>query len=165
MAFDHGRGLGKVYLPKTGRSQKPCVRISSAGVCCSRRKPPSATSSRSLFGADPLAGWEAVEADSFERARFVLQMEPCDALVLDAGLYRRGDAGSLTWLAGQDRAPLFLAEQDPDILLDALRHGAGHWLPRELALVRRTFWGPACGRRPGSATCSGGPRPRGRAPG
>jgi diguanylate cyclase (GGDEF)-like protein len=89
---------------------------------------------RSLFRAGPLAGWEVVEADSFERARFLLQMDPCDVLLLDASLYPLGGTSGLAWLAGQHQTPVvFLADEGPEVVLDALRHGAQHWLPRRLA--------------------------------
>ena len=44
---------------------------------------------QALFDAGLFPAWDAVAADGVERARFVLQMEPCDVLVLDADLYRR----------------------------------------------------------------------------
>jgi diguanylate cyclase (GGDEF)-like protein len=87
------------------------------------------------FDAGLFPGWEAVPADGLERARFVMQMEPCDVLVLDADLYRASDADSLSWLGGPDRTPLlFLADVTPGLVVEALDHGADHWLPRDLAL-------------------------------
>src|SRR5690349_7678637 len=71
---------------------------------------------RPLIAGEEFAGWEVVEADGFERARFILQMEPCDVLLLDASLYRRGDTVGLSWLVEQRRTPvLFLADQDADL--------------------------------------------------
>src|SRR5262245_22130945 len=50
----------------------------------------------------PAAGriWEVLEADCFDRARFVLQMDHCDALLLDASLFRPDD-DAWPWLLSQ----------------------------------------------------------------
>lgn len=91
---------------------------------------------RAQFGAGLFPGWEALAAEGVEQARFVLQMETCDVLVLDADLYRRSDPGALTWLAGPDRTPIvFLADGTPGLAAEALGDGADQWLPRELALT------------------------------
>jgi diguanylate cyclase (GGDEF)-like protein len=90
---------------------------------------------RALFGTGPLEGWDAVQAISFEQARFILQMQPCDVLLLDGSLYPSAEADGLAWLAAQNHAPvLFLADPDPGVVLSALQHRANHWLPRALAL-------------------------------
>jgi len=90
---------------------------------------------RSQFDAGLFPAWEAVAADGVERARFMLQMAPCDVVVLDSELYRHADPDALAWLAGPDRTPiLFLADGTPGLVVDALEHGADHWLPRDLAL-------------------------------
>src|SRR5436189_143347 len=44
--------------------------------------------------------WEVLEADCFDRARFVLQMDHCDALLLDASLFRPND-DAWSWLLSQ----------------------------------------------------------------
>jgi diguanylate cyclase (GGDEF)-like protein len=88
---------------------------------------------RELFLAEVLRGWEMIEADSLERARFVLQLDPCDVLLLDASLYRGGADEDLSWLVGQRRAPVvFLADAEAE-LADAWRRGVHYWLPREVA--------------------------------
>jgi diguanylate cyclase (GGDEF)-like protein len=98
-----------------------------------------------LFAAGQVAGWEAVTADGLDRARFMLQMEPCDALVLDGGLYRGGDAG-LAWLAGPAQTPvLFLAGAAPGGVAEALEQGAAQWLPRDLALTQPRLLAAALG--------------------
>ncbi len=89
---------------------------------------------RELFQTEPLRHWDVVEADSLERARFVLQLDPCDVLLLDGGLYRGGGRDDFAWLDGQRQAPvLFLADGEPETLAAALRQGAHYWLPRNVA--------------------------------
>ncbi len=89
---------------------------------------------RELFQTETLRNWEIVEADSLERARFMLQLDPCDVLLLDCSLYRSGASGDLSWLADQRRAPVvFLADGEPETLATALRQGAHYWLPRDVA--------------------------------
>src|SRR5262249_32533172 len=95
---------------------------------------PASTECRPLFKADALREWEVIEADSLERARFLLQLDPCDVLLLDCGLYRGGGGKELSWLAAQRRTPvLFLGDFNAETIADALRQGAQFWLPRELA--------------------------------
>ena len=87
------------------------------------------------FDAGLFPAWDAITADGVERAHFVLQMEPCDVLVLDSELYRRAAPDALAWLGGPHRTPvLFLADVTPGLVVEALGHGADHWLPRDLAL-------------------------------
>ncbi len=90
---------------------------------------------RSLFQGDILREWEISEVDSLERARFLLQLDPCDVLILDGSLYRDSGSDDLSWLAAERRAPvLFLGDNNAETIADALRQGAQYWLPRELAL-------------------------------
>jgi hypothetical protein len=58
-----------------------------------------------LFAAPPLAGWEAICADDFAAARFVLQHGPCDALLVDEPSYRRDGPAALDWLANRHGLP------------------------------------------------------------
>jgi diguanylate cyclase (GGDEF)-like protein len=86
------------------------------------------------FDAGVFPGWDAVAADGVERARFMLQMEPCDVLLFDADLYGC-DAAAIGWLGGPHKTPvLFLADVAPGLVVDALNQGADQWLPRDLAL-------------------------------
>jgi diguanylate cyclase (GGDEF)-like protein len=90
---------------------------------------------RALLEAPIFDSWEVHEADSIERARFVLQMEPCDVLLLDSDLYRGGDPAAVSWLATQQRAPvLLLSEPEAGVIVSALQNGARQWLPRDVAL-------------------------------
>jgi diguanylate cyclase (GGDEF)-like protein len=78
--------------------------------------------------------WEVLEADCFDRARFVLQMDHCDALLLDAGLFRPDD-DAWPWLLSQHPLPaLFVSDFRPNVVLAALRQGFNHWLPRDVAV-------------------------------
>jgi diguanylate cyclase (GGDEF)-like protein len=86
------------------------------------------------FRSEVLQDWDVVEADSLERARFLLQLDPCDVLLLDGSLYAGSGSEDLSWLAGQRRAAvLLLADGDAETVADALQHGIHYWLPRELA--------------------------------
>jgi diguanylate cyclase (GGDEF)-like protein len=88
------------------------------------------------FARGQVEGWEAVEADSFEQARFQLQHDGCDVLLVDHSLYRSDDADGLAWLSRQQQPVVFLAGADPAGLVGVLERGAGQWLPRELALAQ-----------------------------
>lgn len=88
---------------------------------------------RAILEAACFRGWDVLEADSIERARFVLQMDPCDVLLLDADLYRSGDPSSVSWLAAQRQAPVLLvADPEPATIVSALHNGAMQWLPRDV---------------------------------
>jgi diguanylate cyclase (GGDEF)-like protein len=85
---------------------------------------------RSLFQSEVLCEWEALEADSLERARFLLQLDPSEVLLLDGSLYRDGE--ELAWLSAQRRAPVLFVADDAETAADALRRGVPYWLPRQL---------------------------------
>jgi hypothetical protein len=88
-----------------------------------------------LFANGRIAGWDTIAARSFEQARYLLQMTPCDVVLLDVSLYQGQQPEGLSWLAQGERVPiLFLADLGPEGILDALEHGADYWLPRQLAL-------------------------------
>jgi diguanylate cyclase (GGDEF)-like protein len=90
---------------------------------------------RNLLDTPLFQAWDVREADSIERTRFILQMEPCDVLVLDSAFYRSGDPGDVAWLTAQHVAPvLLLGEPEEAIIVGALQSGARQWLSRELAL-------------------------------
>src|SRR5689334_376564 len=87
-----------------------------------------------LFARGAGRDWEVVPAGSAEQARFRLQLDPCDVLLLDAGPSGRG-ADALGWLASPDGPPvLLLAEPHADLVRRALSRGAHYWVPRDLAL-------------------------------
>jgi GGDEF domain-containing protein len=87
-----------------------------------------------LFARGRVEGWEAAEADGFEQARFLLQHDACDVLLVDQSLYRPEDADGLNWLSRQQVPVAYLAGPDPLALTAVLERGASQWLPRELAL-------------------------------
>jgi GGDEF domain-containing protein len=88
-----------------------------------------------LFARGLVDGWEAGEAESFEQARFLLQHDACDVLLVDQSLYRPEDADGLDWLSRQPVPVAYLAGPDPLTLTAVLERGASQWLPRSLALA------------------------------
>jgi GGDEF domain-containing protein len=87
---------------------------------------------RELFGQGLLRGWETLEADSLEQARYLLQHHPCDAWLADEGLFPEDGLIALTrhypvhlLVLGRDDGP----EPAP-----ALGDVAGQRLPRSLIL-------------------------------
>jgi diguanylate cyclase (GGDEF)-like protein len=87
-----------------------------------------------LFGQEVLAGWEAQPVASFAQARFLVQHEPVDLLVVDEGLYLSEGPEGLAWLTAQRQAPVvFLAGPVPEAVVRAL-DGVEQWLPRDLAV-------------------------------
>jgi diguanylate cyclase (GGDEF)-like protein len=95
---------------------------------------------RSLLSG-PVPGWEVVEADGFERARFLLQMEPCDVVLVDAGASPAGEGG-IGWLTAQSEVPVvFLTTLAAEVVLEALGHRDVHWLPRDFALANPAVLG------------------------
>jgi GGDEF domain-containing protein len=87
------------------------------------------------FSHEALRGWDAFTADSCERARFLVQHDLCDVLLLDESLCEDEARAGLAWLAGQHDAPvLLLSRPDPGLITAALQHGVAQWLPRELVL-------------------------------
>jgi GGDEF domain-containing protein len=90
---------------------------------------------RGQFTQAPLDKWDVIDADSFERARFLLQHNPCDILVVDEGLYHDAGALGLAWLAGQREVPIiFMTAMEPDVVAQAYANGVNLCLPRQLAL-------------------------------
>src|SRR5690242_18510772 len=85
---------------------------------------------RDLFRTEPLREWEVIEADSLEQARFMVQLDPCDVLLMDCGLYRVGAGSDWSWLAGQRRVPvLFLVPNEQQTAGILPRHATPYWLP------------------------------------
>jgi diguanylate cyclase (GGDEF)-like protein len=65
----------------------------------------------------------------------LLQDGACDVLLVDHSLYGPEGAAGPDWSGRQPPPPVaYLAGPDPVALAAALEGGAGHWLPRDLAL-------------------------------
>jgi diguanylate cyclase (GGDEF)-like protein len=91
---------------------------------------------RQLFASQVLAAWDVVDADSFVRARFVLQHTACDILLVDEGLCVAEGMEGLAWLGRLPETPLvFLAANELETLRLAYEHGASICLPRALTLA------------------------------
>jgi GGDEF domain-containing protein len=89
---------------------------------------------RRLFQTEPLRGWEVVEADSLEQAHFMVQLDPCDVLLVDCSLYRVGAGGDWSWLVSQRRVPvLFLISDEKETAGTIPRQATPYWLPIEIA--------------------------------
>jgi PleD family two-component response regulator len=98
-------------------------------------RPAEAPALRQPFATEALAAWDAVEAESFEHARFTLQHTPCDVLLVDEGLCIAEGVAGLAWLRRQAQTPLVcLTADDVEALRAAYEHGASVCLPRTLTL-------------------------------
>src|SRR5262249_50690965 len=90
---------------------------------------------RQAFAHRSLSGWEALAADSFERARFILQHNACDLLLVDESLCYGAGPDGLGWLARQEETALVcLCGSQPEILTHGYMQGAQVCLPRHLAV-------------------------------
>jgi diguanylate cyclase (GGDEF)-like protein len=89
---------------------------------------------RNLFAQPQLEGWDLLEAESFERARFLLLHNACEVLLVDEGLYQA--AGSdLSWLARYRSLPvIFLTAMEPDAIARAYEKEIAMCLPRQATL-------------------------------
>jgi GGDEF domain-containing protein len=87
-----------------------------------------------LGGHAGRAGWDCRIADSFGKARFLLDGLGCDVVAVHDSLAGPDWSEGLAWLAGRVAAPLVLvASFAEEVVLTALRHGV-LWLPPEAAL-------------------------------
>src|SRR5262245_30928835 len=73
---------------------------------------PALFSLRNLFVHEPLQGWEAIEADSFAQARFIMQHHPCDVVLVNEDLFQRERNQGLSWLMQAHEAPLIVLAGD-----------------------------------------------------
>jgi GGDEF domain-containing protein len=89
---------------------------------------------RQAFRSPALQDWDAFVADDCEHAHFLVQMDACDVLVVDDSALG-AEAGCLDQLTCRPEVPvLFLSENDPELIFQALARGARQWLPRQTAL-------------------------------
>jgi diguanylate cyclase (GGDEF)-like protein len=99
--------------------------------CCQGEK-----AFKELFRRDPLDQWVTQEANTFSRARFLLQHNPCDVMVVHDDLYEREGGQGLAWLSWQREIPIvLLAGQNPEHYVKAYQLGVNVCLPRDLALA------------------------------
>jgi GGDEF domain-containing protein len=110
-------------------------------------RPTETAGLRALFEQPPLDRWEMLDADSVERARFLMQHDPCDILLVDEGLYHTAGPEGLAWLARQREAPtLFLTGMEADTLADAYEQGVSLCLPRRASLTHPRLLAAALAR-------------------
>ena len=89
-----------------------------------------------LFAHQSLAGWEILPAQSFAQARFLLQHQPCDIVLVSGDLAQREGSQGLALLTGQRQAPLiFLGDDRAGDYAHAYDAGAATCLPRSLILA------------------------------
>src|SRR2546426_9637656 len=80
---------------------------------------------RDLFARTPLDTWEPVEADSFTRARFVMQHHPCEVVLVNDDLHACEADRNLNWLTRPHPAPvIMLAGNRAGAMAQAYRQGA-----------------------------------------
>jgi hypothetical protein len=66
---------------------------------------------KSLFEREALAAWQPLFADSFSRARFTLQHNPCEALIVHEDLMEAEGSQGLAWLAWKKNYPTLFVGQ------------------------------------------------------
>ena len=87
-----------------------------------------------LFERAPLSASQIRSADCFSQARFLLQHDPCDAMVVTDDLVETEGSQGLAWLALHHKGPvLLLGGQSPEPYLRALELGLAGCLP--LAMI------------------------------
>lgn len=87
-----------------------------------------------LFARDPLDQWEVAVADSFSRARFLVQHNPCDLMVVHEDVLEREGAQGLAWLSWQKNVPVVFLGASPLACARAVEVGVTLCLHRDLAL-------------------------------
>jgi diguanylate cyclase (GGDEF)-like protein len=89
-----------------------------------------------LFTTPSLVEWEVQDAETLDAARFVLEHEPPDALLVDEAVCPAGDLADLERLRERFGAGVvLLVRSGESYLAEALEHDALQWLPWELALA------------------------------
>ncbi len=90
-----------------------------------------------LFEESPLEGWSGAVADSVEQARFLVQLQACDALLVDDSALEPLGEPNLEWLTTRGTVPVvFISESDPEAVRHALAEDVHLWLPRSLVFGR-----------------------------
>jgi PleD family two-component response regulator len=79
--------------------------------------------------------WEAVEADSFEFARYLLQLDVADVMLVDESILLGDNGAGLAWLGRTQEVPaILLTEAQPEKVSRLQECGVQQWLPRRLVL-------------------------------
>lgn len=92
---------------------------------------------RHVFTHDPLDHWDVVEADSFSQARFCLQHNACDVLLVHHGLYDSEGPQGLAWLAWQRHTPVvFVAADNAEHFRRAYELGIHFCVPHGLMVAQ-----------------------------
>lgn len=87
-----------------------------------------------LLGREPLTALNPAAADSVEHARFVLQHQPFDAILVSSDLLEGDGNQALAWLAFQQMTPVVLIGDDqPELFARAYSHGVAACLPLAMA--------------------------------
>lgn len=100
-----------------------------------------------LFTNQALSEWDTLPALSFGQARFMLQHQPCDIVLVSSDLTDREGSQGLAWLVGERRTPLIFLGDDgagnagagnagAACYLQAYDAGAAACLPRSLILAQ-----------------------------
>ena len=101
----------------------------------------------SLFLQAPLERWDVQAVESFERARFLLQHNPFDILLVDESLYHTAGEAGLAWLTRQQEVPtIFMTGLEPETIAQAYAHGVSLCLPRQMALAHAGVMSAALAR-------------------
>jgi diguanylate cyclase (GGDEF)-like protein len=90
---------------------------------------------KTLFEREPLGSWEPLFADGFSRARYILQHNPCDALVVHEDLLDTDSPQGLAWLVWRRDYPVVFLGHNPSHFRRAYELGVQHCLNYEMALT------------------------------
>lgn len=98
-------------------------------------RPAETAEMQTLFAHDAMTAWEPFEADSLERARFLLQHNPFEILVIDESLFHQTGPAEFAWLTQRRETPtIFLTAMEHDTLTRAYEQGVSLCLPRRMTL-------------------------------
>jgi diguanylate cyclase (GGDEF)-like protein len=87
-----------------------------------------------VLGGEIFQEWETVQTSSFLHARFIVQHQSCDVVLVDER-FLYGDEPVFSWLTARQQTPvLLLSDAGVEQATAALAQGANVWLPRKTAL-------------------------------
>jgi GGDEF domain-containing protein len=115
-------------------------------------RPSEAAELHGLFADAALEGWDLLDADGVARARFLLQHNPCDVLIVDEGLYHTAGPVGLAWLVQDRDTPVIcLTGMEAETVAQAYQQGVHLCVPRRLALEHPPLLAAALRRAAGAA--------------